>query len=151
MSNYNKMFLMGNITVDIDLRYTPTGTPVARFNVAVNNFYRDSSGEQKQSVDFIPVVAFARQAETCAQYLGKGSPVFVEGRLSIRDYTDKEGNKRRIAEVIARRVVFLPSRRQREEAFAEKSVSDEGEKVEEPVEEPTEEHPEPEMDDDIPF
>jgi single-strand DNA-binding protein len=146
MANYNKIFIMGNITADIDLRYTPNGVPVARFNVAVNQFFRDAEGQQKQTVDFIPVVVFSRQAETCSQYLSKGSPVFVEGRLTIRDYTDKEGNKRRIAEVRARRVVFMPKRRVGEAGAAAPAAA-ETEKVDEVVEDSAD----TEVDDDIPF
>jgi single-strand DNA-binding protein len=146
MANYNKIFLMGNITADIDLRYTPNGIPVARFSVAVNQFYKDAEGQQKQSVDFIPVVVFSRQAEACSQYLGKGSPVFVEGRLTIRDYVDKEGNKRRAAEVRARRVIFMPKRRAGEAGAAVPPAA-EPEKVDEVVEELAD----TEVDDDIPF
>ena len=94
---YNKVFLIGNLTRDPELRYTPSGIPVVRFTVAVN---RPSAKSEGNEVDFINVVAWRRLAEICGEYLKKGKPVSIEGRLQIRSY-EKNGEKRTIAEVIA--------------------------------------------------
>ena len=94
---YNKAFLIGNLTKDPELRYTPSGIPVARFTIAVN---RPSAKQEKNEVDFINIVAWRRLAEICGEYLKKGRPVFIEGRLQIREYTT-DGEKRTISEVVA--------------------------------------------------
>ncbi len=87
---YNKVFLIGNLTKDPELRYTPSGIPVVRFTVAVN---RPSAKSEKNEVDFINVVAWRRLAEICGEYLKKGRPVSIEGRLQIRPY-EKDGEKK---------------------------------------------------------
>ena len=110
MPNYNKVVLMGNLTRDPELRYTPTGTAVANLRIAVNRRFRDRSGEQKEEVCFLTIVVWDKQAELCNQYLQKGSPVFVEGRLQSRSFEDKSGNKRNVIEVRAERVQFLGGR-----------------------------------------
>ena len=95
----NKVILIGNISTDIDLRFTPgNGTPVAKFNIAVNEY---NSAEKKNVPVFIPVVIWGKQAESTAQYCQKGSKISVSGRISVRSYDDKEGNKRYVTEVIA--------------------------------------------------
>ncbi|MDD5382678.1 MAG: single-stranded DNA-binding protein [Candidatus Margulisbacteria bacterium] len=91
---YNKVFLIGNLTRDPELRYTTSGLPVAHFAIAVNRIKR---GE----VDFINIVAWRRLAEICGEYLKKGSPVAIEGRLQIRTYEAKTGGQRTVTEVIA--------------------------------------------------
>ena len=105
---YNKVFLIGNLTRDPDLRYTPSGIPVARFTVAVNRIRRkDSNGENNSDVDFINVVAWRRLAEVCGEFLKKGRPVAVEGRLQIRPYQAKTGEKKTMAEVVADNMQML--------------------------------------------
>jgi single-strand DNA-binding protein len=94
---YNKVFLIGNLTKDPELRYTPSGIPVVRFTVAVN---RPTAKSEKNEVDFINIVAWRRLAEICGEYLKKGRPVSIEGRLQIRTY-DKDGEKRFFSEVVA--------------------------------------------------
>jgi single-strand DNA-binding protein len=94
---YNKVFLIGNLTKDPELRYTPSGIPVARFTIAVN---RPAAKSEKNEVDFINIVAWRRLAEICGEYLKKGRPVSIEGRLQIREY-DKDGEKRFFSEVVA--------------------------------------------------
>ncbi len=105
MAGLNRVILIGNLTRDPELRYTPDRTPVVNFTIAVNR----SSGNLKEgkTVDFIPVVVWRERAERCSEYLTKGSQVAVEGRLQIRSYEDKDGIKRKTAEVIAWRVEFL--------------------------------------------
>ena len=104
---FNKVFIIGNLTRDPELRYTASGIPVARFTVAVNRPKRRASAEGGESgqaeepgVDFINVVAWRRLAEICGEYLKKGRPVAVEGKLHVRTF-EKAGEKRTMAEVVA--------------------------------------------------
>ncbi|MBU1006353.1 MAG: single-stranded DNA-binding protein [Candidatus Omnitrophica bacterium] len=106
MANLNKVFLMGNLTRDPELRYVPSGAPVATFGLAVNRRYVTQSGEKKDEVCFVRIVVFGKQAESCSQYLSKGRPVFIEGRLQYRAW-EQDGQKRSILDVIADRVQFL--------------------------------------------
>ena len=107
MPNYNKVVLMGNLTRDPELRYTPTGTAVVNLRIAVNRRFRDRSGEQKEEVCFLTIVVWDKQAELCNQYLQKGSPVFVEGVLQSRSWETNDGQKRSTIDVRAERVQFL--------------------------------------------
>ncbi|MCP4229303.1 MAG: single-stranded DNA-binding protein [bacterium] len=104
---YNKVILVGNLTRDPELRYTPNGTPVATLGIASNRTWRGDDGEQKEDVYFARVIVWRRQAETCDQYLKKGSGVLVEGRLKENKYTDRENVERRVTEIVAERVTFL--------------------------------------------
>lgn len=88
-ASYNKVILMGNLTRDPELRYTPKGTAVVKIGLAVNRTWKTESGEQKEEVSFIDIDAFGRQAEVIAQYMKKGSPLFVEGRLKLDTWEDK--------------------------------------------------------------
>ncbi|MFA4989350.1 MAG: single-stranded DNA-binding protein [Candidatus Omnitrophota bacterium] len=107
MASYNKVLLMGNLTKDPELRYTPQGTAVANLRMAVNRRYRDKNQELKEEVCFITAVVWNKQAETCNQYLHKGSSLFVEGRLQSRSWEDNTGAKRSVIEVRAERVQFM--------------------------------------------
>ena len=107
MANFNRVFLMGNLTRDPELRYTPSGTAVTNLRMAINRRYKTQSGELKEEVVFITVVAWGKQAETCTQFLSKGRPVFVEGRLQMRSWETPDGQQRNILEVRASRVQFL--------------------------------------------
>ncbi len=98
---------MGNIAADPELRYTPQGTPVATFRLAVNRSYKDAEGNLKEDVTFVTVVTWSKTAELSTQYLSKGRGVLVEGRLNIREYETKDGQRRWVTEVVANRVVFL--------------------------------------------
>lgn len=106
-ASFNKVLLMGNLTRDPELRYIPSGQAVATFTVAVNRVYNSQSGEKKEEVSFIRVVVWARRAEICNEYLKKGSPVFVEGRLQSRSWDAPDGTKRSTIEVVAQNVQFL--------------------------------------------
>ncbi len=106
-ASLNRVFIMGNLTRDPELRYIPSGQAVASFSVAVNRVYNTPSGEKKEEVSFINVVVWGRRAEVCGEYLSKGSPVFVEGRLQSRSWEDQSGAKRYALEVIASNVQFL--------------------------------------------
>lgn len=107
MANLNKVFIIGNLTRDPELRYTPGGTAVVTLRLATNRRYKDKSGEQKQEVCFLTAVAWDRQAEVCNQYLHKGSPLFVEGRLQSRTWDGADGKKRSVIEIRAERIQFL--------------------------------------------
>lgn len=106
----NHVLLAGRLTHDPDLRFTQKGQAVCRFDMAVNRRYKDpSSGEWKDDTTFVPVTAWGPMAERCKEKIKKGSPVHVEGRLSGSEYTDKTGQKRRVLQVVARRIQFLAS------------------------------------------
>ncbi|HTY45112.1 MAG TPA: single-stranded DNA-binding protein [Patescibacteria group bacterium] len=107
MANFNKVLLIGNLTKDPELRYTPQGTAVVNLRLAVNRKFRDRNQEWKDEVCFVTAVVWDKQAETCNQYLHKGSPVFIEGRLQSRSWEDNAGQKRNTIEVRAERVQFL--------------------------------------------
>ncbi len=98
---------MGNLTRDPELRHTAAGTAVANMSLAVNRWYKAQNGETKKEAEFFTVVAWARQAETCSQYLQKGNPIFVEGRLTTNSWEGKDGQKRSRVEVVAERIQFL--------------------------------------------
>src|SRR5262245_8065077 len=107
MASLNKVFLIGNLTRAPELRYTPSGTAVADLRLAVNRNYTTQSGEKRDETCFLTVVVWGKQAETCGEYLDKGSPVMVEGRLQTRDWETKDGQKRNVVEAVAERVQFL--------------------------------------------
>ncbi|MFA6142609.1 MAG: single-stranded DNA-binding protein [Candidatus Omnitrophota bacterium] len=107
MANLNKVLLIGNLTRDPELRYIPSGSAVATFTVAVNRVFKSQTGEKKEQTSFIRVVVWGRRAEVCGEYLSKGSPVFVEGRLQSRDWETQEGQKRNTVEVVADNIQFL--------------------------------------------
>ena len=110
----NHIVLMGRLTRDPELRYTQSQTPVASFSLAVERDFGGRDGGDKQT-DFIDIVAWRQTAEFVSKYFTKGSMVAVSGRLQIRDWTDREGNKRRSAEVVADNVYFAESKRSRDE------------------------------------
>ncbi len=107
MASLNKVLLMGNLTRDPELRYIPSGSAVTSFTVAMNRVYKLQTGEKKEEVSFVRVVVWGRMAEICGEYLTKGSPVFVEGRLQSRSWDGPDGQKRNATEVIANNVQFL--------------------------------------------
>jgi single-strand DNA-binding protein len=125
MASYNKVLLMGNLTRDPEVRYTPKGTALANLGIAVNRVWTTESGEQKEEVTFVDIEVWGRQAETAGQYLSKGRPVFVEGRLKLDSWEDKEsGQKRNKLKVVAERVQFLGAPRGGAE-FKDQAPSDE--------------------------
>lgn len=107
MASLNKVFLMGNLTRDPELRYTPSGSAVASFGVAVNRKYKQGD-EVKEDVCFVDVTVWGKQAENCAEYLSKGRGVMVEGRLNYRSWETEEGQKRNKLDVVANNIQFLP-------------------------------------------
>lgn len=107
MASLNKALLIGNLTRDPELRYIPSGSAVASFTLAMNRVYKLQTGEKKEEVSFVRVVVWGRMAEVCGEYLKKGNPVFVEGRLQSRSWDGPDGQKKSTLEVIAVNVQFL--------------------------------------------
>ena len=108
MVSLNRVLLIGNLTKDPELRYTPSGTPVANLRLAVNSSFKGQDGQRKEETCFVTIVVWSKQAELCNQYLKKGRSVFVEGRLLYRSW-EAEGKTRSTMEVRADRVQFLGS------------------------------------------
>ena len=135
MASVNKAILIGNLGRDPEMRYTPSGQAVSTFTIATSERWRDKDGQPQERTDWHNIVCWGRQAEIANQYLKKGRPVYIEGRIQNRSYDDKDGNKRYISEVIAQKLQFLGGR-------PEESGSNEAPEV--PPEPPAEE-------DDLPF
>ena len=110
MANLNKVLLIGRLTKDPELRQTPGGQSVCKMRLATDRTWRDRDGGEKKEVLYIDVTVWARQAETCAEYLKKGRPVFIEGRLTFDEWEDKDGQKRSKLEVVGERIQFLGGR-----------------------------------------
>jgi single-strand DNA-binding protein len=123
---FNRVILIGNLTRDPEVRYTPQGTSVCNFGIAVNRKFKQGD-EAKEEVTFINIVVFGKQADTCGQYLNKGSSVLVEGRLKENRWETEEGQKRSRHEVVAQSVRFLS----RKQGDANTSSSGQGEPPEE--------------------
>ena len=111
MASLNRVFLIGNLTKDPEVRYIPSGTAVGDLSMAVTERFKNKEGVPTETVCYIDVVVWARQAETCAEYLRKGSPVMVEGRLQLDKWKTKEGENRSKLRVRADVVQFLGSPR----------------------------------------
>ncbi len=110
MASYNKVILLGNLTRDPELRYTPKGMAIAKLGLAVNRSWKTETGETREEVTFIDIDAFGRQAELLGQYVKKGSPLFVEGRLRLDQWDDKQtGQKRSKLGVVLEAFQFLGS------------------------------------------
>ncbi|MBZ0135160.1 MAG: single-stranded DNA-binding protein [Planctomycetes bacterium] len=116
MITLNKVFMVGNLARDPDLRHTPSGTPVTEFRLAVSDSYTSSNGEKHDRTCFIDVVSWRKLAESCAEYLKKGSPVFVEGRLEQDTWTTSEGQRRSRIRVVAYSVQFIRREVERSES-----------------------------------
>jgi single-strand DNA-binding protein len=115
MANLNRVLLIGNLTRDPEVRYTPKGTPVTEIGLAVNRIYSGEDGEKKEETTFVDVTLWARQAEIAGQYLKKGRPVFIEGRLQLDSWDDKQtGQKRSRLRVVAENLQLLGSRQESE-------------------------------------
>ena len=110
MANINRVVLVGNLTRDPELRHTPSGTAVCSLRVAVNSRRRDESGQWVDKPNYFSISVFGNQAESCAQYLSKGRPVAIDGRLDWREWQTQDGQKREAVEIVAESVQFLGSR-----------------------------------------
>ncbi len=112
MASFNKVILVGNLTRDPELRYTPKGTAIAKLGIAVNRVWTSETGEKREETTFVDVDVFGRTAENVAQYLRKGSPLLVEGRLRLDTWEDKQTNQKRSKlGVVAEVIQFLGSPR----------------------------------------
>ena len=110
MASFNKVILMGNLTRDPELRYTPKGTAIAKIGLAINHVWTNEAVEKKENVTFVDVEVFGRTAENVGQYLRKGRPVLIEGRLKLDQWDDKQtGQKKSRLGVVAEIVQFLGS------------------------------------------
>lgn len=150
MASFNRVILMGNLTQDPELRYLPSGVPMCKLRIAVNREFANQQGERE--TDFFTVVVWRRQAETSAEYLSKGRPVMVEGRLQTRSWEAPDGQKRYATDVVADRVIFLGSRDRQDGGGGDGSG---GGGFSEPADDfggmPVEENGLPETDDEIAF
>src|SRR5512134_3028889 len=107
MASVNKVILIGNLGRDPELRYTPSGQPVANFTLATTDNYTSKAGDREERTEWHRIVAWGKTGELCAQYLSKGRSVYIEGRLQTREWEDKEGHKRQTTEIVAQNVTFL--------------------------------------------
>lgn len=143
MASLNKVFLVGNLTKDPEIRFVPSGQAVANLRMATNRKYKAGNGEWKEEVTYLGVEVWGKSAEACGEYLKKGSPLLVEGRLKLKEWTAQDGQKRSMLEVVAERVQFLSGGPRRE--GAEGSTSGGYDSA------PPSDGPPPATDDDIPF
>jgi single-strand DNA-binding protein len=137
MAGVNKVILIGNLGRDPELRYTQNGQAVANFTLATSESWTNKSGEREQKTEWHRIVAWAKLAEICGEYLSKGKQVYIEGRLQTRDWEDRDGNKRRTTEVVAQNLQMLGRREGGYESPSSGPSSPEA--------------PQPPSDDDIPF
>lgn len=110
--SFNKIILVGNLGKDPELRYTPQGTPVCTFSMATNEKRKDKGGEYRDNVTWFRVTLWNKQAEAAGQYLSKGRPVYIEGRLRVEEWTDKDGKPRHTLEVTATDMQFIGDRQE---------------------------------------
>ena len=127
MQGVNLAIIMGNLTRDPELRYTPNGQSVTSFGVATNRSWKDANGDKKDEVEFHEVVAWGKQAELCSQYLTKGGGVHILGRLQTRSWEGPDGAKRQKTEIVAREITFVGSKRDGS-AYSAEDTSEEPEK-----------------------
>jgi single-strand DNA-binding protein len=140
--SFNKVILVGNLGRDPELRYTPQGTPVCSFTMATNERRKDKSGEMQDQTTWFKVTLWGRQAETASQYLTKGRPVYIEGRLRVEEWTDRDGKPRHTLEINATDMQFIGGGRGEDAAPNSRP----------PAGEPIQEHaPAEPSDDDVPF
>lgn len=155
----NKVQLIGNLTRDPELRYTPQGTAVATFGLATNRNWVTDAGEKKEDVEFHRIVAWNKLAELCSQLLKKGRKVYLEGRLSTRNWTGQDGNQRTTTEIVISDMIILDSKKDFETVKGEAAPEEQDKNVQETSvsespegkEKKQEENPEDVNPDDIPF
>jgi len=153
-ASLNKVLLMGNLTRDPEVKYTPKGTAVCDLGIAINDSYKAQDGTIKETVTYVDVEVWGRTAENCKQYLTKGRPVFVEGQLRLDQWETPQGEKKSRMKVRADRVQFLgggPARAGGGEQRASSGPGDSGRPAARPASTVSEDMPPPPSDDDIPF
>jgi len=151
----NKVILIGRLGKDPEVKYTPSGAPVAKFSLATGEVLKDRSGEQQRRTEWHNIVAWNKLAEICGEYLTKGKQVYIEGSIRSRQWEDQAGNKRTAYEIIANRMQMLGSKADSERAAAAAAAGAAAPAAERPpVEKPPASEPpaEPEItDEDVPF
>ncbi|MBL9150826.1 MAG: single-stranded DNA-binding protein [Phycisphaerae bacterium] len=110
MASYNKVLLLGNLTRDVELKQIPSGQSVAQIGIAVNRRWRTKEGEDREEVTYVDCEAWGRQAEVIAQYMSKGKPIFIDGRLKLDTWEDKEGKKQSKLRVVIEEFQFVGGR-----------------------------------------
>lgn len=110
MASVNKVILIGNLGKDPELKYTPSGAAVTNFSMATTDKWKDKDGNSQERTEWHNIVLWGRQAEVAKEYLSKGRPVYIEGRIQTRTYDDKEGNKRYFTEIVGEKMQFLGGR-----------------------------------------
>lgn len=148
----NKVILVGRLGKDPEVKYTPSGAPVAKFSLATDEVFKDRSGEQQKHTEWHNIVAWSKLAEICGQYLTKGKLVYIEGSIRSRQWEDQAGNKRTAYDIVAREMKMLGSKAESERAAAATTAFPAAERA--PAERPStpEPAPEPEItDEDVPF
>ena len=155
MASFNKAILVGRLTRDPEMKFTPQGTPVCKFSIAVDRGYGD-----KKDTDFFNIVAWQKLAEICEKYLGKGSLVLIEGEIQSRIYQTKDGQNRNAFEIIARNMKMLGGKTEKQEcskpgpareANYQTTQEPEYQSIERAVKEVTEQYEFPDIDNDMPF
>jgi len=146
MASLNKVILIGNLGADPEMRYTPSGRAVVNFRIATTRHWNTQDGERREETEWHRIVAFTKLAEICGQYLKKGAPVYVEGRLQTRSWEDQNGTKRYTTEIVANEMQMLSTRQQSE--LASDVTGPAGGISNTAPEQPP---PSPEADDDLPF
>ena len=118
-ASINRVVLVGNLTRDPELRHTPSGAPVCSLRLAVNTRRKDESGQWTDKPNYFDITVWGQQGENCAQYLAKGRPVAIDGRLEWREWDAQDGSKRQAVEVIAESVQFLGGRQDGESSYVQ--------------------------------
>lgn len=124
MPDINNILIAGNLTGDPVLRETSNGTPVANFYIAANRKYKDNTGQWRENVCFVGVVAWYKLAESCFEYLKKGAAVMVEGELQSRNWKNEDGSNNNVVEIKARRIQFLNRQNKKDESFLFEPVTE---------------------------
>ena len=148
----NKVILIGRLGKDPEVKYTPSGAPVAKFSLATDEVFKDRSGEQQKRTEWHNIVAWNKLAEICGEYLTKGKQVYIEGRIQSRQWEDQAGNKRTAYEIVAREMKMLGSKADSDRAAAAAAAVPSAERA--PVEKPPAPEPPSESeitDEDVPF
>ena len=125
MPSLNSVTLIGNVGSDCEMRFTPSGKPVTTFRIATNRVFKDADGNRKENTEWHSIVAWNKTAENCNQYLGKGSLVYVEGRLQTRMW-EKDDTKHYKTEIVANRVIFLDKKGSKVDAPKDSTEAPEG-------------------------
>ena len=151
MTGYNRIVLVGNLTRDPQLSYTPANTPLCKFGLATNRRWKDRDGNAQEEVCYVDCALFGRGAEVFNQYMSKGRPVLVEGRLQYQQWSTPEGDKRSKHEVVVENFTFLGGGREGDASRRPAAAAASGAPAPSPATSPGYDAPAPPTDDDIPF